>query len=183
MEIYVTGNTAEELWLRSPDSRESFTADALMNDMLVFLYKGLFVLCCMWWRISKACSSFDRRVRQDNMIFILTCPLSADIPLAMTSLCLSPSGWWESKQHSVSEWRLSHCWDVPMTHPSWHYSGWKSGLQPVMISLIAGGQRKGWKERVQIKKGKTINIIRERSTLWNYEELLYAQLVGIERLI
>lgn len=112
--IHVSGDlcnrhTAEELWLRSPDSRESFTADALMSDTLLFLYRGLFVLCWMWWRSSGACSSFYRRVRQDNTIFILTCPLSADIPSAMTSLCLSPSGWWEIKQHSVSERRLSHC--------------------------------------------------------------------------
>lgn len=86
------------------------------------------------------------------MTLLLACPLWSDVPSVMTSLCLSPSVWWEKELCSVS-----HCKDVPMTHPCWYYSRWKSDSPRIMISPITRAMK--WTDGSKKGTIKTFNEI------------------------
>lgn len=108
------------------------------------------VYMCVYTTDPKSHFYFSSR-SQMNMILFLTHSLWSQIPSTMTSPCLSPIVWWDREQRPVSEWRLSHCWDVSVTHCSWHYSRWKSDLLLVMLSLSITG-KKGRGSKKEMKK-------------------------------
>lgn len=79
---------------------------------------------------------------QTSTILFPTDPLWSDISEEMTSLRLSRGAWWEKEQRPVYERRVSHGEDIRVSHPVWHYSGWKSGAPLVILLPITRGQRK-----------------------------------------
>lgn len=100
------------------------------------------------------------------MTLFLGCPLWSDVPSAMTSLCLSPSVWWEKELCSVS-----HCKDVPMTHPCWDYSRWKSDSPRIMISPITRAMK--WTAGSTKGGIKTFNEISRIIQMTDLVQLIY----------
>lgn len=133
--VYVTGDTAKELWLCIPDSSPSF--------MLIHWT----AYWCYWSNLSIFIAEFSRIIWYFSKLVPLVCltshqrwPHPASAPV------------YDGRRSSALSGGQVIAKTSAMTHPGWHYSGWKSDLLLVMISLITGGQREGKKGQFQRKR-------------------------------
>lgn len=90
---------------------------------------------------------FNSRIQQHNMILFLTHSPWSQIPSAMTSLCLSPTVWWDCEQRTVSERRVSHSLRRPCDSSQLTLFKMKVRLAACHAFTNNWKERKGVKER------------------------------------